>query len=248
MAANDDPVVVVRGETNYNYPHVYSCLFPAMIHDWRAKFQNPDMLFLFVQLAPSTQLGNFVGLRAAQMTALQLPQVGYSVAVDIGDISSPMGSIHPRRKQEVGRRLSLEARRLAYGASHPMNGGEQWCRLQNLLRVLTLLFWHKHDLKMWACATGESTLVSTGPVFASVAAGSKPDTLVVSYTPGSALGLHTAPTADCDKIGSKLCCGESPFQVRAAAAATTHPHLPRSLRGQLRPNACPIDASQILLR
>jgi hypothetical protein len=33
--------------------------------------------------------------------ALQLPRVGYSVAVDIGDLSSPMGSIHPRRKQEV---------------------------------------------------------------------------------------------------------------------------------------------------
>jgi hypothetical protein len=34
---------------------------------WRTKFHNPKMLFLFVQLAPSTQLGNFVGLRAAQM-------------------------------------------------------------------------------------------------------------------------------------------------------------------------------------
>ena len=74
--------------------------------------------------------------------------------------------------------------------------------------------------------------MSTGPVFASVAAGSKPGTLVVSYTPGSAVGLHTAPTADCDKIGSKLCCGESPFQVRAAAA-TTHSHLPRPLRFSL---------------
>ena len=139
--------VVVRGETNYNYPHVYSCLFPAMIHDWRAKFQNPDMLFLFVQLAPSTQLGNFVGLRAAQMTALQLPQVGYSVAVDIGDISSPMGSIHPRRKQEVGRRLSLEARRLAYGASHERRravvSSVIYC-------VYSVLFWQKRDLKMGA--------------------------------------------------------------------------------------------------
>lgn len=147
-----------------------------MIADWRRKFALPDSLFLFVQLAPSTQLGDFVALRAAQMVALQLPNVGYAVAVDIGDLSSPMGSIHPRRKQEVGRRLSLEARRIAYG---------------------------------------ESSLVSTGPVLESVAPGSTPGTLVVSYTKGTAQGLHTAAAADCDKIGSKLCCGESPFQVRA---------------------------------
>ena len=69
--------------------------------DWRLKFELPEMLFLFVQLAPSTQLGNFVGLRAAQMAALKLPKVGYAVAVDIGDLGSPMGSIHPRRKQAI---------------------------------------------------------------------------------------------------------------------------------------------------
>jgi sialate O-acetylesterase len=167
----------VQGETNYNYPQKYACSFPSMIHDWRQKFGQPELMFLFVQLAPSTQLGNFVGLRAAQMVALELPKVGYAVAVDIGDISSPMGSIHPRRKQEVGRRLSLEARRMAYG---------------------------------------ESSLVSTGPVMASVAAGTDdPNTLVVKYADGTAHGLHTAPTADCDKIGSKLCCGESPFTVQA---------------------------------
>lgn len=164
-----------QGETNWGYAHQYSCSFPSMIRDWRSKFANPDMMFLFVQLAPSTQLGNFVGLRNAQMVALKLPRVGYAVAIDIGDLESPMGSIHPRRKQEVGRRLSLEARRISYG---------------------------------------EKTLVSTGPVFESVANGSAAGTLVVNYAPGTAGGLHVAPTADCDKIGSKLCCGESPFQVR----------------------------------
>jgi sialate O-acetylesterase len=166
-----------QGETNWGYAHQYSCSFPAMIHDWRSKFTNPDMMFLFVQLAPSTQLGNFVSLRNAQMAALKLPRVGYAVAVDIGDLESPMGSIHPRRKQEVGRRLSLEARRINYG---------------------------------------ETSLTSTGPVLRSVAKGSAPGTLVVSYAAGTAEGLHAAPTADCDKIGSKLCCGESPFQVKTA--------------------------------
>jgi len=36
------------------------------------------------------------------MAALKLPNVGYAVAIDLGDPKSPFGSIHPRRKQEVG--------------------------------------------------------------------------------------------------------------------------------------------------
>ena len=43
------------------------CAVQAMISDWRRKFQLPDMSFFFVQLAPSTQLGDFVKLRNAQM-------------------------------------------------------------------------------------------------------------------------------------------------------------------------------------
>lgn len=163
-----------QGETNFANPGGYACSFPAMISDWRRKFQLPDMSFFFVQLAPSTQLGDFVKLRNAQMVALQLPNVGYAVAIDIGDISSPMGSIHPRRKQEVGRRLALEAQRIQYG---------------------------------------DTKVVSTGPVLASVTAGPKGDTLVVSYAAGTAGGLHAAPTADCGNTGSKACCNESPFEV-----------------------------------
>jgi len=46
------------------------------------------------------------------MAALKLPNVGYAVAIDLGDPKSPFGSIHPRRKQEVGRRLSLSCESL----------------------------------------------------------------------------------------------------------------------------------------
>ena len=41
-----------QGEDNCWAPHQYSCLFPAMIADWRIKFQLPEMSFFFVQLAP----------------------------------------------------------------------------------------------------------------------------------------------------------------------------------------------------
>ena len=44
-----------------------------------------------------------------------MTNVGYAVAIDLGDKSSPEGSIHPRRKQEVGRRLSLSVMHMLYG-------------------------------------------------------------------------------------------------------------------------------------
>ncbi len=98
-----------QGEDNCWAPEQYSCLFPAMIADWRSKFNLPDMSFFFVQLAPYWPRRDFTAVRNAQMAALKLPKVGYAVAIDLGDVHSPVTPIHPRRKQEVGRRLALSA-------------------------------------------------------------------------------------------------------------------------------------------
>ena len=49
------------------------------------------------------------------MAALRLPKTGYAVAIDLGDAHSPDTPIHPRRKQEVGRRLALTALSVQYG-------------------------------------------------------------------------------------------------------------------------------------
>jgi hypothetical protein len=66
---------------------------------------------------------------------------------------------------------------------------------------------------MLSCRYGRHDIVSTGPVFASVATDSAAQTATVSYANGTAHSLHSAGTADCELVGSKLCCGESPFQV-----------------------------------
>ena len=177
-----------QGENNAGYPHQYGCTFPAMIADWRAKFDLPEMSFFFVQLAAYVNV-NYAAIRNAQMAALKLPKVGYAVAIDLGDAHSPVNPIHPRRKQEVGRRLALAAQAVQYGMP----------------------------------------VVSTGPVFAkaavtaaataaAAAAAATTTTLTVSFAQGTAAGLHQAPTADCDQVGSKLCCGESPFEVQVEVA------------------------------
>ena len=103
-----------QGEANAANPSSYACRFPAMIADWRAHFGLPSLSFVFVQLAAYARQ-SFVAIRMAQTNALKLPLVGFATAVDLGDPTSPFTSIHPRRKQEVGRRMSLSMLTIQYG-------------------------------------------------------------------------------------------------------------------------------------
>lgn len=107
-----------QGESNASRAAQYRALFPAMIRDWRARWGQGDFAFLFVQLAnfmaakPEPSESAWAELREAQASALSLPNTGMAVAIDIGDA----GDIHPRNKQEVGRRLAAAAR----GESGPL--------------------------------------------------------------------------------------------------------------------------------
>jgi len=108
-----------QGEANVGQPTYYSCEFPAMITDWRTKWGEDASTFQFdfVQLAAYTE-GNpgtaLADLRLSQEAALALPYVGQASAVDLGDLGSPAGNIHPRDKQDVGMRLAWNALALAY--------------------------------------------------------------------------------------------------------------------------------------
>lgn len=101
-----------QGESNGYRAYQYRKLFPAMISQWRRKWGQGDFPFLYVQLANyHFEPQVFPELREAQAMALTLPNTAMAVAIDIGDSSD----IHPKNKQEVGRRLSLAARKLCYG-------------------------------------------------------------------------------------------------------------------------------------
>jgi sialate O-acetylesterase len=95
-----------------------------MINNWREKWNNPALTFLIVQLAnfmqPVAEPGNsaWAELREAQQLALSVPQTGMAVAIDIGDAED----IHPRNKQDVGYRLSLAARKIAYNETIVFSG------------------------------------------------------------------------------------------------------------------------------
>lgn len=100
-----------QGESNADRAWQYRKLFPAMIRDWREQWRQGDFPFYFVQLAnfmarqPEPGDSAWAELREAQAMTCSLRNTGMAVAIDIGDAAD----IHPRNKQEVGRRLALIA-------------------------------------------------------------------------------------------------------------------------------------------
>jgi hypothetical protein len=87
-----------------------------MISSWRKYFGVPSAFFGIVILEPWIG-GPSPGFRAAQMQSVAaLAGVGYAMGSDIGDPTGPFGSVHPRNKKLVGRRLANAALTLQYGA------------------------------------------------------------------------------------------------------------------------------------
>ncbi|HEU4579704.1 MAG TPA: sialate O-acetylesterase [Polyangiaceae bacterium] len=100
-----------QGESNVARSAQYRALMVALIRDWRTRFGQGPFPFYLVQLANFRAAGDWPLLREAQSQALSEPETGMAIAIDVGDPTD----IHPRNKQEVGRRLALLARAHCYG-------------------------------------------------------------------------------------------------------------------------------------
>ena len=115
-----------QGESNAyrNDAIEYRQHFQRMIQDWRRAWDIGDFPFLFVQLAsygePRSEPydSDWAVLRESQSAALALPNTAQAVAIDIGDAHD----IHPRNKQDVGARLALAARHVAFGEGSAHSG------------------------------------------------------------------------------------------------------------------------------
>ncbi len=110
-------VLWYQGETNAWRAQQYKKAFPLMISDWRNKWHQGDFPFYFVQLSSFNETnGNsnngsmWAELREAQTQTLQLPNTGMCVTTDIGD---PL-DVHPKNKQDVGKRLAAIALNKTY--------------------------------------------------------------------------------------------------------------------------------------
>jgi len=114
-----------QGEANADRAFQYRKAFPLMISDWRARWGEGDFPFYFVQLSSwhanngnSSQGSSWAELREAQAMTLSLPNTGMAVTTDIGDSAD----IHPKDKQDVGRRLSAIALDNLYGKAMEYSG------------------------------------------------------------------------------------------------------------------------------
>lgn len=105
-----------QGEADTWQPKHYEKLMAALINDWRNKWQQGTLPFLFVQLPGFMEYNylpsesNWAGLRESQLKSLAVPNTGMAVAIDLGE----WNDIHPDNKKDVGERLALAALKLAY--------------------------------------------------------------------------------------------------------------------------------------
>jgi sialate O-acetylesterase len=103
-----------QGESNNPDGMLYFEKMKALIGGWRQVWNEGDFPFYYVQIAPLDALyenDRLPRLWEAQLAALTIPNTGMVVTTDIGDLKD----IHPKNKQDVGKRLALWALAKTYG-------------------------------------------------------------------------------------------------------------------------------------
>lgn len=114
-----------QGETNGSRPKEYAKLLPALIADWRNKWGQGDLPFIYAQLPNFMEVNyspsesDWAQLRKSQLKVLSVSNTGMAVGIDAGE----WNDIHPLNKKDIGERLALWAEYLAYGAKDVVYSG-----------------------------------------------------------------------------------------------------------------------------
>lgn len=105
-----------QGEANDSKAFDYRKLLPLMINDWRIRWQQGFLPFLWVQLPNYMKKdrepadGKWAVMRESQTKTLALPNTGMACIIELGETDN----IHPTNKTDVGIRLAAVAQKLAY--------------------------------------------------------------------------------------------------------------------------------------
>ncbi|NDV65350.1 glycoside hydrolase family 88 protein [Bacteroides sp. 224] len=107
-----------QGESNSVRYEKYQAVLTNLINSWRKEWNQPDMPFYFVQIAPHYKQP--AGIREAQLNTWQsnLKNVGMAVITDAGDSTD----IHPRNKRIPAERLAAWALNKQYKKKNPYSG------------------------------------------------------------------------------------------------------------------------------
>jgi len=110
-------VLWYQGETNSHKPEEYESLLKALIADWRDKWNNPALPFIYAQLPNFMEVdyapaeSKWAVLREGQRKTLTVTGTAMAVGIDAGE----WNDIHPLDKQTIGKRMALAAQKIAYG-------------------------------------------------------------------------------------------------------------------------------------
>lgn len=135
-------VLWYQGESNVGRPADYYALTSTLVQDLRTHFQQPNLPFLYVQLANINAAKKEPGesnqalVRDAQRRLLALPRTGMAVITDVGE----WNDIHPLDKQTVGHRLALAAEKVAYGDAKVVASGPLYQNMKITGKQATLTF------------------------------------------------------------------------------------------------------------
>jgi sialate O-acetylesterase len=114
-----------QGEANTNKPSEYQQLLTSLINDWRNKWQQGTLPFIYVQLPNFMEVqylpseSKWAELRNGQLKSLSVTNTAMAVTIDVGE----WNDIHPLEKEVVGERLALAALKLAYGDENIVYSG-----------------------------------------------------------------------------------------------------------------------------
>ncbi|MEO6232559.1 MAG: sialate O-acetylesterase [Ferruginibacter sp.] len=109
-----------QGESNIATKEIYAHIMESLVSNWRKDWCQGDFPFIYVQLAnygkkwdslPASG-GGTNSIREQQLKNLSIPNSAMVVAIDNADDPA---NIHPKNKQEIGRRLALAAEAKCYG-------------------------------------------------------------------------------------------------------------------------------------
>jgi sialate O-acetylesterase len=107
-----------QGEADCNNPREYAKYLPELIKDWRNKWNEGDVPFLYSQLPGFMEVeyspseSDWAQLRQSQWETLTVPNTGMAVTIDVGE----WNDIHPLDKKDVGERLAYWAEHFSYGS------------------------------------------------------------------------------------------------------------------------------------
>jgi sialate O-acetylesterase len=131
-----------QGESNTIRSFEHFEIFKALIKDWRSNWHQGDFPFLYVQL-PNFVEENFettkydwAFFRESQLKALNIPNTGMAVTIDIGEFND----IHPVKKKPVGERLALAAQKVAYNDNKVVYSGPLYKSSEIKGNQITIIF------------------------------------------------------------------------------------------------------------